>query len=475
MSKLDHEMRKVFEGEIRENELDEVIKTCQNNKSPGNDGMETIRLIDDIMLYTKERHIPGLMLLIDFEKAFDTVDRTYLINVLKLFGFGPSFIKWINIFFKENLSLVCNNGFSSEYFKLQRGVKQGDHLSAYVFVLGAEIMVIAIRTFSNIKAIQIGKDEIKITQFADDTTVFINDEKSLDVLLKVLESFRKISGLKINIEKTEVLWLGSMRNCEHNPLGFKCKKYVKSLGIFFSYDKKLRETLNFGGMSTHISQIINLWKQRNLTILGKITITKSLLLSKLVYRASMLQVPQEIISDIKKLIFKFLWNGPDKLRRKDTYKDYRVGGLRVTDIDSMLKASKLTWIGKLLSDDNKVWTAYLREKLERFGGLRLFLRSNYDIKQYDRLSLSPFYREILSLWQTLKDKYKIDQEEILWNNKDITIDGRPLYYETFDKIGIRYISDLIPAKETLSKKNISYIGLAKDSQIIFLIYLNLKF
>ena len=52
----------------------------------------------------------------------------------------------------------------------------------------------------------------------------------------------------------------------------------------------------------------------------------------------------------------------------------------------------------------------------------------------------------------MKDKYKIDQEEILWNNKDITIDGRPLYYETFDKIGIRYISDLIPAKETLSKK-----------------------
>jgi len=97
----------------------------------------------------------GILLLIDFEKAFDTVRWTFLHKVLIKFNFGKIFKKWIQIIYNNIQSTVINNGFFSPYFNLCWGVRQGCSVSAYLFLLVVEILAICIRNNKNIQGIQL--------------------------------------------------------------------------------------------------------------------------------------------------------------------------------------------------------------------------------------------------------------------------------------------------------------------------------
>ena len=96
---------------------------------------ECTRLIFDIIEKMEEDDIPDLLVLLDFEKAFDTGECSFLYKTLPFFGFGKSFCSWIKTFYNDISSFIINNGHSSDYFKLGRGVLQGDPLSPYLFIL----------------------------------------------------------------------------------------------------------------------------------------------------------------------------------------------------------------------------------------------------------------------------------------------------------------------------------------------------
>ena len=81
------------------------------------------------MDFTLSKNIPGLLIFIDFHKAFDSLEWNFLLSCLRVFYFGPDFIRWVNIFYKNIQSCVINHGFASDFFALERGVRQGDPLS----------------------------------------------------------------------------------------------------------------------------------------------------------------------------------------------------------------------------------------------------------------------------------------------------------------------------------------------------------
>ena len=135
---------------------------------------EAARSIMDVMDYTKKQNIPGILLFIDFEKAFDSIDWEFMVKCLDVFGFGPSLKGWIETFYKNISSCVINNGICTSQFEIQRGVRQGDPMSPYLFIIVAEVLATAIRT-TNIQGIKIGKEEFKFVQYADDLTVFVPD------------------------------------------------------------------------------------------------------------------------------------------------------------------------------------------------------------------------------------------------------------------------------------------------------------
>ena len=163
------------------------------------------------MDFTDKENIPGLLIFIDFQKAFDTLEWSYLYKCLEAFNFGDELICWVRTFYQNIQSCVINNGSASDYSNLERGVRQGDPLSPYLFILAGETMVVAMRENVEIKGIKLGEEETKLLQYADDTTAVLSDTNSALALFKLLESFQRLSGLNVNSSKTEGLWVGSLK------------------------------------------------------------------------------------------------------------------------------------------------------------------------------------------------------------------------------------------------------------------------
>ena len=120
--------------------LDKIISNDQKGIISGRYIGENIRTIYDILFETKQQNIPGLMLSVDFQQAFDTVLWKFIEKTLDYVNFGPSIKKWIKLFQTGAQSCILQNGHLSESFTLQRGCRQGDPISHYIFILCVEIV-----------------------------------------------------------------------------------------------------------------------------------------------------------------------------------------------------------------------------------------------------------------------------------------------------------------------------------------------
>ena len=210
---------------------------------------ESVRLISDILEYTDENDIEAILFSADFEKAFDSVEHSFIISTFKAFGFGPDFIQWVKTFFKNVESCVMNNGRSTGYFPLERGTRQGDPISAYLFILALEILLIQIRENADIKGIIIDETEIKLSAYADDGSFFVTDIHSLQAIFFICNQFREFSSLKLNLEKSEACWIGKAKGREDKPIDCHwinlCNDKIRILGVYNSYDTDLENSYNF--------------------------------------------------------------------------------------------------------------------------------------------------------------------------------------------------------------------------------------
>ena len=136
---------------------------------------ESIQLIDDILYHTEQESIDRVLFTADIQKAFDSVEHSFIFAVLKKFGFGDDFIQWIKTFLFNASSCVMNNNFSTGYFKIGRGTRQDDPISAYIFILCLEIFSIQVRSDISIRGFKYSGVEIKLTAFADDTMFLVRD------------------------------------------------------------------------------------------------------------------------------------------------------------------------------------------------------------------------------------------------------------------------------------------------------------
>ena len=251
--------------------LPNLIHPSQNAFVKGRSIFDAIRTIDDIVDYTKRNNWTGFMIAIDFEKAFDTLDFRSLIRTLYKFNFGPSFIQWIRVLCKNASSCVMNNGFTTGPFLLGQGVRQGDPLSPYLFILALETLAIKIKEDCNEQGLKIGEDMIKLSLFADDMTCILIDKTSCTNLFCILNSFGECSGLNVYDEKKEILPLGDSILREKDFPTHSICEIIKILGIYFGYDRvRQRNNLNFSQTLKSIKESINVWKWRGLSLLGRI-------------------------------------------------------------------------------------------------------------------------------------------------------------------------------------------------------------
>ena len=170
------------------------------------------------------------------------------------------------------------------------------------------------------------------------------------------------------------MWVGSLRNNKSKPFGIKWSgKPIKALGVYYSYDTRLLHEKNFIERLDSVKKLVNLWSSRGLTIYGKVTVMKSLIISKFVYILSLLPAPTEIIQELHSILFKFLWKGTDKVTRLSTINEYENGGLTMIDLESMIKSLLLAWLKRIFRENDGAWKSYLRVSLKHYVGLFHFI------------------------------------------------------------------------------------------------------
>ena len=457
--------------------LDHLISKTQNGFVPGRYIGECTRLIYDTMSFAEKNNVPGMLILIDFEKAFDSVSWTFIYQTLEFLGFGESFINWIKLFNTDVKATIIQCGFLSKFIDIERGCRQGDPISSYLFILAAQILTILFLNNPNIKGIFCGSTEIKLSQFADDTILILDGTpQSLQAAFNVLEIFGSVSGLRVNTEKTQVVWIGKKKLCNEKLLKLNLKwdtTHFNMLGLSFSVDLLECTEINFSNQIVEIQKIINNWNKRHLTPIGKITVIKTFILSKLNHLLLSLPNPN-LLSKINSILYSFLWsNKPDKIKRDVVRLPPLAGGLKMIDIDLFMKSMKITWIRRLFISSNAPCvnllladTSICLNKLSNFGPQYLSMLKS---------KLNPFWQDVFECWKTMLTNSQIQNiEDILkaplWYNP--LISDRPLYFPDWFYKGVITVSDVIS-----NNKIAGYDELCQmfSCHFNYLNYLTLKF
>lgn len=151
----------------------------------------------------------------DYAKAFDSLDKTYILKVFETLNFGDNFIKWLKVYSSQTLSSVLYNGWLTIYVKVERGIRQGCPLSALLFVIAIEPLACKLRGHADIKGIKIQSEHqsnnIVLTQYADDNTLFLDGRDSFNNAMIEIDHFANVYVLKLNYGKTEGMWIGGAR------------------------------------------------------------------------------------------------------------------------------------------------------------------------------------------------------------------------------------------------------------------------
>ena len=432
--------------------LPNIINIDQTGFLSGRYIGENIRTLYDLMAYTEKNKIPALLLLIDFEKAFDSIAWSFIHKVLHFFNFGESIKRWISVFYNNIKSCVIVNSHLSSWFELGRGCRQGDPLSPYIFILCVEILAHLIRKNRNIKGIKIKSKEYLISQYADDTSLILEaTEKALKNALNIITYYAKFSGLSMNHDKTRVIWLGASKGstnklCQNFNLNWD-QGHFTFVGVKFSTNLQEMIALNFEPKFREIKNLLLQWSKRNLTPFGKITVIKTLAMSKINHLLISLPSPSEkLLKNLQSLFFSFIWNNSkDRIKRKVTIKDYQEGGLRMIDVFAFNQSLKITWIRRLLNSENEKWVNLLEAQWPEYHKFVVF---GTDFIAQNVKNLNLFWQDVFRAVCNLSGKIRKVTvyhflNEPIWYNKNIKINNRSTYNNIMFTSGVRTINDLL--------------------------------
>jgi len=417
---------------------------------------ENIRLLYDLIFYTELQNKPGMLLLIDFEKAFDSVSHKFIFKMFDFLNFGPSFKKWLKLFYSKCQASVLVNGTASKQFTLGRGCRQGDPLSPYVFLICAEALGYLIRKNNHIKGISVDNFELKITQYADDSTIILDgSNESLLQTLNTLDLFKQLSGLKINEDKTNVIYIGSLRhtrpkrNVTSKKLNWVENGKFSALGVHFSTNLVDMIDLNYQTVMESVEGLMRHWSKRNITVLGRVTIVKSLLIPK--FNHLVLSIPNpsiEFLKDLQKKIYEFIWKGKrDKISRDQLSNNCEDGGLRLIKVDLFFEALKSTWIRRIVTGNIDDKENVLFSKITGVNIYDLEKGANHTHSLAEDIQ-NAFWKDVLLAWAKIKRNHSPETlEDVLkssiWDNEQFKIGGKEFNFKKWREAGIYFVADII--------------------------------
>ncbi|GKB47787.1 RNA-directed DNA polymerase, eukaryota, reverse transcriptase zinc-binding domain protein, partial [Tanacetum coccineum] len=339
-------------------------------------------VISDLVSDVQSAFVAGRQILDGPFILNELISWYYLHDILDKFGFGLKWRSWIQGCLNSAKGYILVNGSSTSEFKFHKGLKQGDPLSPFLFILVMESLHISFKKNLDaglFRGIQIdGSMSLSHLFYADDAVFIGKWEKSnISTLVNVLNCFSMASGLKINLHKSKLMGIGIAHN---DVIRFASLIGCKVLSAPFSY-----LGVKVGGIpSRHnfweevivkISAWLFKWKLKTLSIGGRFTLTKAVLSSIPLYQMSMYRVPMGVLNRLESTRRDF-FNGAENKERKLSLIAWKKnlspkskGGLGISSLFAQNRALMLKWIWRFMSNDSSLWSCFIKAMFGARGSL----------------------------------------------------------------------------------------------------------
>uniref|UniRef100_A0A3B3D2N2 Reverse transcriptase domain-containing protein n=1 Tax=Oryzias melastigma TaxID=30732 RepID=A0A3B3D2N2_ORYME len=420
--------------------ITQIISETQSGFIKGRSIHNNLRLVLDLIDYEHLIDTDAFILFLDFYKAFDTIEHNFMFQTLEFFGFGKEFIDIIKTFYKDTNSSVCLPQGTSQRFNVSKGIKQGCPISPLLFIAATEMLSLLIK-HADFGKLSVANTEISISQLADDTTIFLNNLQDIPIILKTIDTFSKASGLKLNLNKCEIL---AIKPCTiSNSYNIPIKSTVEYLGMHITKDKRDLEKLNIWDKIEKCSSLLNNWAQRDLSIFGRILLTKTESLSRFIYPTYSIGVPKQAIKSINQINFKFIWKRKTHyIKQGNLTKKYEDGGLQAIEFNSLNGTLKINWLKSFVKNQNSIWFAIPNKIFSNVGGIQFLLSCDFNIKKLP-IQLSSFHQQVLLYWKLIYKHNYSPHNTPLWNCQYITIRNKSLFKPKWFQNGIWSLMHLV--------------------------------
>ena len=352
-------------------------------------------------------NVGGVLCKLDIEKAYDRVSWSFLLAVLKEMGFGERWIKWIDWCISTVKFSVLVNGSPSGFFQSTRGLRQGDPLSPYLFVIAMEVFSSMMRRaisggYLAGWKVSGGRGEgmhISHLLFADDTLVFCEDSPDeMTYLSWLLMWFEACSGLRINLEKSEIIPVGRVLNIEGLALELGCKvggfpsSYLgMPLGAAFN------SLAVWNGVEERFRRRLATWKRQYISKGGRLTLIRSTMSSMPIYLMSLFHLPRKVRMRLEKIQRDFLWGGGTLAHKPHLVRWYlvclekRKGGLGVRNLSLMNNALLCKWNWRFANERDALWRSVISLK--------------YGVEEGGWCTRDVLGRNGVGLWKAIRKKW----------------------------------------------------------------------
>ncbi|GJU81763.1 putative RNA-directed DNA polymerase, eukaryota, reverse transcriptase zinc-binding domain protein [Tanacetum coccineum] len=339
-------------------------------------------MVNETISWAMKKKERLFVLKVDFEKAFDSLDWKFLDHIMDQMGFSVKWRKWIHGCLDSAYASVLINGSPTKEFKINKGLRQGDPLSPFLFILAAEALHVSLQEakMKNVfEGVKVGSNsvDISILQFADDALIMgkwsLNNAKNLCLILRC---FHMASGLKVNFAKSKFFGVG-VSNTDINtfastlccqPSSFPCSYLGLPIGA------NMNKSSNWNAIIEKFQKRLTSWKAKNLSIGGRLTLIKSVLGSLGTYFFSLFKAPGVVIKYLEKLRRNFFWGGDMESNKmawiswKKICSPSTCGGLGVGSLQAMNLAMLTKWVWRFHTEPQSLWHQIITSIHDPSGG-----------------------------------------------------------------------------------------------------------
>lgn len=452
-----------------------VVNESQSAFIPGRKIDDNIFLAQELMKGYGRQHIsPRCMIQVDLQKAYDTVDWNALESILRELGFPMLFVDWVMLGVRTVSYRYVVNGRPSEIIPAKRGVRQGDPISPYLFVLVMEYLH---RIISRLRCVpdfnfhpKCEKLGIVNLCFADDLMLLTRGDKiSVQMMLGQLKSFSASTGLIANVSKCRMFFGGLNEEMQEELLVLagmqKGHLPVRYLGV--PLDCKRLSIAAYDPLIEKITCRLRHWTTRLLSYAGRLQLIKSVVTSMAMYWLQIFPFPKKVLNYVEGLCRSFLWSSKVEVTKKAPIAWKKVceprnsGGLKVLDLNvwNQVMCAKMLW--DLATKADKLWVKWIHT----------YFMKNVEVMDYQvKHSCSWLLKAVLNcrdrvkdsrVWQQLHPGEKLSVRELYKELmvSDSVVSWRKLFFSNYARPRAVFIFWMLCSWRLYTKERLVRFGI----------------